>query len=313
MNQEFSYTDVMEMLPAYVLGALEADEMLAVEEYLQRHRLLLERLQALEESTAQLALTAPAASPPQRVKAALMARVREEVESPSAATFPRQESAISKERRVLNPLLRRALTGSKPGQPLQTSGAMVESPRPGQPAGRRFNFGWAAAALTAAVMLLAIFLTNVFYQSRLEALQQELALKEEQLQAANQQIEVLEQQFLGAQNQLAAFTQPDRVIPLTGTEAAPEVRGVFLKKDATGILLVRGLQPLAASQTYQLWLIPAEGAPISAGLLERDVLDASGVRTVTIPQEAENFAAVGISIEPEGGSPAPTGPIVALG
>lgn len=313
MNQEFNYTDVIEMLPAYVLGALEADEMIAVEEYLQRHRLLLERLQALEESAAQLALAAPAAAPPQRVKAALMARVRAEAESPSPAPFSRQESGIPQERRPLNPLLRRALAESKPGQSLRTSVAMSESSMQDQPVGRRFNFGWAVAALTAAVMLLAIFVTNVFYQSRLETLQQQLALKEEQLRVANQQIEVLEQQFLGAQNQLAAFTQPDRVIPLTGTEAAPEVRGVFFQKDATGILLVRGLQPLAASQTYQLWLIPAEGAPISAGLLERDVLDADGVRTVAIPQEAENFAAVGISIEPEGGSPAPTGPIVALG
>jgi len=37
------------------------------------------------------------------------------------------------------------------------------------------------------------------------------------------------------------------------------------------------------------------------------------VQGLTIPTGAEDYANVGISIEPAGGSPAPTGPIVALG
>lgn len=307
MSQGLSYDEVMEMLPAYVLGALEADEMAAIEEYLQRHRLLEERLHTLRESTAQLALAAPVAAPPQRVKEALMARVRREASTLS-------QTAVEPERRKpVNPLLRHTLAGQKPARPSSSPFRASTPSAPPVASGRRFNFGWVAAAMMAAVMVLAIVLTNALYQNRLETLQQEIALRDKRLEEMDRQIEVLEQQFLGAQNQLAAFTQPDRVIPLTGTEAAPEVRGVFFQKNQSGVLLVQGLQPLPPSQTYQLWLIPPEGAPISAGLLGREGVTADSVRTVAIPQEAENFAAVGISIEPEGGSPSPTGPIVALG
>ncbi|WP_083857394.1 anti-sigma factor [Caldilinea aerophila] len=307
MSQGLSYDEVMEMLPAYVLGALEADEMAAIEEYLQRHRLLEERLHMLRESTAQLALAAPVAAPPPRVKEALMARVRRE-------TSPLPQTAVEPERRKpVNPLLRHALAGQKPARPSSSPFKASAPSAPPIASGRRFNFGWVAAAMIAAVMVLAIMLTNALYQNRLETLQQEIALRDKRLEEMNRQIEVLEQQFLGAQNQLAAFTQPDRVIPLTGTEAAPEVRGVFFQKNRSGVLLVQGLQPLPPSQTYQLWLIPPEGTPISAGLLGREGVTTDSVRTVAIPQEAEDFAAVGISIEPEGGSSSPTGPIVALG
>ncbi len=307
MSQGLSYDEVMEMLPAYVLGALEADEMLAIDEYLRRHRLLEERLQTLQESTAQIALAAPMATPPPRAKEALMARVRSEA-------LPFLQDISAQERRLsINPLLRRAPGSKKPASPLPSPRMTIPSVAPSTSSGRRFQFGWAAAALTAALMLLAIIITSASYQNRIEALQQEIALRDRQLVEMNRQMEALEEQFLSVQNQLAAFTQPDRVIPLTGTEAAPEARGLFLQKQGDGFLFVRGLQPLPTSQTYQLWLIPAEGAPISAGLLGANVAADDGVRTVAIPPEAEGFAAVGISIEPEGGSPLPTGPIVALG
>lgn len=311
MSRELSYDEVMEMLPAYVLGALEMDEMLAIDAYLQRHHLLEERLQKLQESTAQIALAAPIATPPPRAKEALMARIRSE-----APSF-RQDISAQERRKSVNPLLRRSpdrkKTVSSTSSPQMAPQAFASSTF----SGRRFHFrgatvGWAAAALMAALMLLAIILTSALYQNRIQALQQEIAFRDRQLEEMNRQMEALQEQFWGLQNQLAAFTHPDRIIPLTGTEAAPEVRGIFLHKDRDGILFVRGLQPLPASQTYQLWLIPAEGSPISAGLLGTDGAIA-GVHSIVIPQNAENFAAVGISIEPEGGSPLPTGPIVALG
>jgi anti-sigma-K factor RskA len=71
---------------------------------------------------------------------------------------------------------------------------------------------------------------------------------------------------------------------------------------------------LPENQTYQLWLIPADGdgAPLPSGLLAVQQAGVDSV-TITLPDDATNYAAVGVSIEPAGGSPSPTGPIVLVG
>ena len=78
------------------------------------------------------------------------------------------------------------------------------------------------------------------------------------------------------------------------------------------MILFEGLEALPEDQTYQLWLIPAEGNPIPAGLLEAEA-GVPSFHTLSIPEGVQEFAAVGVSVEPAGGSPAPTGPIVLLG
>jgi hypothetical protein len=141
-----------------------------------------------------------------------------------------------------------------------------------------------------------------------------------QLQAANTELQqardTLQQQVQADQNRLAliANANPAQTVMLPGTAEAPEARGAFYSGDGQGLLLVRGLEPLSAQQSYQLWLIPpADGAPVPAGLVEVDAADAPTWLAVPIPPSAQDFAAVGVSIEPAGGSAAPTGPIVLLG
>lgn len=70
------------------------------------------------------------------------------------------------------------------------------------------------------------------------------------------------------------------------------------------------LEPLPADQAYQVWLIEPDGERVSGGLftvsdsdeLVRVVID------VHVPLGA--FIGMGVTIEPSGGSPAPTGPRV---
>ena len=71
------------------------------------------------------------------------------------------------------------------------------------------------------------------------------------------------------------------------------------------------VDPAPANKSYQLWLVPMDGKPISAGLLDA----ASGPInpwTVKLPPgvAAKAFA---ITLEPEGGMPQPTGPMVLVG
>jgi anti-sigma-K factor RskA len=109
-------------------------------------------------------------------------------------------------------------------------------------------------------------------------------------------------------------TNPSNVITvsLKGTEAQPQAQGQLLvnPNSQSAVLVIAGLPPLEAGRTYQVWLI-AGGAPVSAGLLTVDQ-NGQGVFVVTSEEEIGSFNSLGISIEPEGGSPQPTGDIVVL-
>ena len=72
------------------------------------------------------------------------------------------------------------------------------------------------------------------------------------------------------------------------------------------------LAALPAGKTYQLWLIPTEGKPISAGVFNPD---AQGAGTILLPPLPEGVVAkaFAVTVEPSGGVPQPTGPIVLVG
>jgi anti-sigma-K factor RskA len=100
-------------------------------------------------------------------------------------------------------------------------------------------------------------------------------------------------------------------VALKGTPAEPNAQGQLIADPASqsAVLVVTGLPPLEAGKTYQVWLIA--GAPVSAGLLTVDA-NGQGVLIVTSTESIGSFKSLGISVEPAGGSPQPTGDIVVL-
>ena len=64
------------------------------------------------------------------------------------------------------------------------------------------------------------------------------------------------------------------------------------------------LPTLPAGRVYQLWVVTASGA-VSAGVTQPDTT--GRVRSVTRPATTSPAIAVAVTIEPEGGVPAPTG------
>jgi anti-sigma-K factor RskA len=101
-------------------------------------------------------------------------------------------------------------------------------------------------------------------------------------------------------------------ISLKGTDFQPRAQGELIANpdNQTAILVITGLSQLEAGKTYQVWLIDA-GGPKSAGLLSVDV-NGQGILIVTSEVPIGAFDALGISIEPDGGSSQPTGDIVVL-
>jgi anti-sigma-K factor RskA len=84
----------------------------------------------------------------------------------------------------------------------------------------------------------------------------------------------------------------------------PTARGrVFVSPEKGVVFIAAHLPPLASHRTFELWVIPAQGNPIPAGLFQGEA-DASAV--YVRPGPVMNAAAVAVTVEPEGGSPLPT-------
>lgn len=94
-------------------------------------------------------------------------------------------------------------------------------------------------------------------------------------------------------------------LKLVARDAAPAASGVLrFRPDGTvGVLQAQGLPALPADRTYQLWLVRPDGSRDTGALFR-----AAGDILVVAPQAFSTYARFGVTIEPAGGSPAPTGP-----
>ena len=105
-------------------------------------------------------------------------------------------------------------------------------------------------------------------------------------------------------------TEPEifQTISLTGTEAAPVATGLLVVSPdgEHGTLVVDSLPPLGLKQQYQLWLIDEDGQRTDGGVFS--VSDEGyGSLWIESPEPLSSYPVFGITIEPTGGSPGPTG------
>jgi anti-sigma-K factor RskA len=124
------------------------------------------------------------------------------------------------------------------------------------------------------------------------------------LSAANlvqsQQVKELSQQSANVYTEF-------HIVPLNGTSAAPQALGIMIISDngLSGSLNVDGLPPLDAGHQYQLWLVQ-EGRRTNGGVFS---VSPGGYGTLKINSSRSliDYNSIGITIEPAGGSPGPTG------
>jgi len=126
----------------------------------------------------------------------------------------------------------------------------------------------------------------------------------------SRQQERFEQQSQAYQASLALLTYYDtRVVELSSGDAYGTL--IFEPDREIGVLNVRGLDEVPADRVYQIWLIEADQNRVSGGLFSVES-GADGYVSFVIdaPKPFQDFEAIGITIEPAGGSPGPTGPKV---
>lgn len=299
--RELTLAEVDELLPAFVLGALEPEEMLAVDRFVQQHPSLHTRLDNFENALVRLAHAAPQAPPPPRVKAALINRVRRSMAD--------GQPLASDEARSATPTQLPARPSPRPFVPARPT---APPPTPGL---GWFGIFWRTFALAGGAAAIAIFAFTTFQLygnmqrlvTQLQTVQSELA----ELQAVN---ELLAQQNVTLRAELderaaqyAILVNPQESIALASTgAAAPSAKGNFYTRADQAVLILHGLQPLAADQTYQLWWLSPDGTAVLPGELLTVTNSDSTALSIAIPAEHRDFSGIGISIEPAGGRPTPT-------
>ena len=110
-------------------------------------------------------------------------------------------------------------------------------------------------------------------------------------------------------NHLEFITAPGgmRAVPLTAPDQSSSATGfVLISPDGdAGALIVDGLPTLGESQQYQVWLI-RNGKRTSGAVFSTDEKSYGGTR-IRAPGSLLEYSSVGVTVEPAGGSPQPTG------
>lgn len=120
---------------------------------------------------------------------------------------------------------------------------------------------------------------------------------------------------LESQGQVLRLVGGGRVLEASLAPQPGSVGGGRVLIDPTSgdtAVIVAGLPPAGKGKTYELWAIRGKNAPEPAGLINLVNGDSGAVRVPSIPAPRD-VTAFAVSVEPTGGSAAPTGPIVLIG
>ena len=231
-----------------------------------------------------LAFSAPAAAPPGRVRRQLL----EEVRAGSGVSRAGADAAVA--------------TARSGAASREAAGAGAHR----EPAGRTglwhsFNLGWAVAVLV--ILGVTAMLSEQYrrVESEVRNLQAELAIKQNELDRTRAVVDLLHS------------TETVRVKMMSGTAPWPWPEGKVYYHPKKGLLfMASNLPPVDTGKVYQLWYVPENGSPLSAGVFAPDV---HGNATLMTPPSVKPMApkAFAVTLERSGGVPEPTGPQVLAG
>jgi anti-sigma-K factor RskA len=172
---------------------------------------------------------------------------------------------------------------------------------------RRRWLRWAAVSAAAVVGVSAFAAGFVAsrYEARIGAMARETARVRAEL---HRQEAELRDRLAVSQGVIDLLSDPAaRVVALRGSGPSTEAWGRLVWHDAKGgYLAVTSLPAAPAGKVYELWTISG-GQPHPAGLF---TVDASGRATHPVAPTRSPVDVFAVTLEPAGGVPAPTGPIV---
>lgn len=178
-------------------------------------------------------------------------------------------------------------------------------PQTSPPTRKRNYWRWAALVFAPATIALLVVTTvlihsNRSFDQRLTELRSEATRQEKEVERARAVLQVL--------------TAPETLqVTLTAANTRPLPQGQAFYNSRKGLLFyASNLSPSPKGRTYQLWLVPQQGKPISAGVFNPDAQGNAEVILPSLPRGVK-AAAFAVTLEPAGGVPQPTGPKVLIG
>lgn len=259
------------------LGTLPDEQRAALEAWVATDAAAEAELRALREAVSALAVVVPQVDPPAHLRDRVLAAAGA---APSAARLAPAPSSGAQG-------TARAWSGSAFG-------------------------GWLAAA---ASLLLALGLGVYALQLRTDVSRLEASLDETsaRLEAAEAEAQVSRARLMRARVETSILSAPDlRRVDLAGQSGAPRAVARAFWSRAQGLVLTATRLPdLPRGRTYQLWVLTS-GAPVSAGLFKNDT-SGGATEVFDTPVGLPTPTGLAVSVEPEGGVPAPTGEIVLVG
>jgi anti-sigma-K factor RskA len=175
---------------------------------------------------------------------------------------------------------------------------VIELPQP------RFRWmQWVTAAVSVGAVAVAFILTRNNNELR------------DELNLLRSRIAQLEVEIAAQRNDLAMLTSTGvRVVDLAGqgTNVGASGRIFWNTEQKRWFFYVRGLPPVTADKTYQLWFVPTAGNPVSASVFNTGA-DGSAMIEIPVPDTVGNLRAAAVTTEPAPGLPQPSGQFALLG
>ena len=260
-----THDEIRDALPAFALDALDPHERVEVTAHIATCESCTAELDVLGRVVSGVGLEAPPVTPPNDLKARVMARVEGE-RTTSTTTSPRSS--------------------------FWTSGLAL------------------AASLTLAVGA-SIYALSL--RTELAAIRESAEISAAQASRLRDELTSLRRDRVTLRHILDVLKAPDTLrVGLKGQPGAADATGQAFWSRTAGLMFTADRLPaLPAGRVYQLWTITGT-TPTSAGTFEPDKSGAAS-HIVSVPAGAPPPDAFGVTIEPTGGSAAPTLPIVLIG
>jgi anti-sigma-K factor RskA len=173
---------------------------------------------------------------------------------------------------------------------------------------------WFAAAASL-VLTVALGGYALALRGRIGGLETRLRDALARAEASDRQLADVRRVAADAESRVAVLAAPDLSrIDLAGQPAAPQASGRGYWSRSRGLVFTATTLPaLPAGRTYQLWVLPAQGPPISNRWLFRPDAAGRAAAVFDTPVDLPRPTALAVSIEPDGGVPAPTGALYLVG
>jgi len=269
------HEDYKEMLAAHVLSALDAADQRVLDQHLSECAECRRELADWENTAASLALSARPVEPSPHVRDRIMSAVRREKQDPQPDPRAERDPHSQRDPRVV---------------PFRQSRREVWA-----------SFGQVGAIAAAVLCLVLIIWIIVLWQQNralrrnMDFMSRDMRAMQEELNRSNEFVTILS-------------TPGARVASLAGTGPAPDATAQLVY-DRTGnaVLMANGLPRVPQGKEYQLWFIVGN-RPIPGRTFAPDDVG-RGELSIEIPRQALESAVFAVTLEPAGGSTAPTSAI----